>query len=157
MHYSYGDEHEKPHIVVPAWSFFDRMVVTRARMEPPDLDQLFPEPMGSVTARQASGSKGAWNINNTYSFSVCTPFVDFPSWKVVNLGFSHDVDLHVFWGDAPVRLVLYEHRDATLSPYQHLQQYVHYLMSLQVRRVCFWRLIHLLLLLLLLLFVSIGL
>ena len=96
------------------------------------MDQMFPEPLGSVKARQASGSKGAWNTKNTYSFSVCTPFIDFPNWNVVNLGFSHDVDLHVFWGDSPVRLVLYEHRDSAVAPYQHLQQYNHYQMSLQV-------------------------
>lgn len=132
VHYSYGDDLERPHVVVPAWTLFDRMVVTRGTDEPPEMDQLFPEPPKSVAARQASASNGAWNTTSTYSFSFSSRFVDFPEWKLINLIFSHDIDLHMFWGNAPIRLVLYEHRDGVVAPDHHLQQFNFYLMMLQV-------------------------
>jgi Protein of unknown function, DUF547/Protein of unknown function (DUF1769) len=111
MHSSYGDFVEKPHIVVPAWTFFDRIVRTKPSDKPPSIEEPFFEPSGSVSARQKSGSIGAWNTIDTYSFGSFCPFLDFPLWQLVNVPFCRDTSLHNFWGDSMVRLVLYEQRD----------------------------------------------
>ena len=115
MHSSYGDSVEKPHIVVPAWTFFDRIVRTKPSDKPPSIEEPFFEPSGSVSARQKSGSVGAWNTIDTYSFGCFCPFLDFSLWQLVNVPFCRDTSLHNFFGDSMVRLVLYEQRDSANS------------------------------------------
>ena len=137
VHASYGDFTEKPHIVVPAWTFFDRIVRTRPSDTPPSIEEPFFEPAGSVIARQNSGSKGAWNTIDTYSFSSFSSYLDFPSWQLVNISFCRESSLHNFWADSIVRLVLYEQRDNVDSFEQgrHKPTANSYLFSLELEHV----------------------
>lgn len=134
-HHSFGDDKENAHIVVPAWTFFDRLVVTRKSSTPPLIDQPFIESQGSVTARRSSRSRGAWNTNDTYSFASYSECIDFPSWHLVNSSFAHNTDMHNFLGDSPIKLVMYEHRDTTIAPEKHLQACNQYLISLQIKHL----------------------
>lgn len=131
-HHSFGDEGEKAHIVAPAWTFFDRVVVTRHNSTPPPVDEPFNESHGSVAARQSSQSMGAWNTLDTYSFASYSECVDFPSWHLVDLSFVRNTDMHNFLGDSPIRMVMYENRDASDSTEKHLQAHNHYIFSLQM-------------------------
>ena len=137
VHSSYGDSTEKPHIVVPAWTFFDRIVRTRPSDSPPIIEEPFFEPTGSVSARQNSGSNGAWNTIDTYSFSSFCSYMDFPSWQLVNISFCRESSLHNFWADSIVRLVLYEQRDNidSMDHGRHKPAANSYLFSLELEHV----------------------
>ena len=137
VHSSYGDGVEKPHIVVPAWTFFDRIVRTKPSDRPPSIEEPFCEPSGSVNARRNSGSKGAWNNIDTYSFTFFSSFLDFPSWQMVNVPYFRESSLHNFWDDSMVRLVLYEQRDSVESSEQGLHKPTgnSYLFSLQLEHI----------------------
>lgn len=138
-HHSLGEEGERPHIVVPAWTFFDRLIVTKpmSNASPPPIDEPLQESQGSVTARQSSQSTGAWNTVDTYSFASYSECIDFPSWHLVDASFARNTDLHNILGDSALKLVLYEHREPANSAASalHLQKYNHYLFALHIKHL----------------------
>ena len=88
MHFSFGDKYndELPHISFPAWTLFDKVVVTKEGDEPPTLGpDVLSEPNKASTARKRSGYSGDWNTTDTYSFSYHSMYLDLPIWHVCNL------------------------------------------------------------------------
>jgi hypothetical protein len=98
-HYSYGEEpvasglYERAHMCFPLFKAMDRVVVTPAGQDPPEMGKDFTESdaaraerrklVGGDNARVATeamyerGGRGA-----TYSFSFHSSYVDFANWKV---------------------------------------------------------------------------
>jgi len=136
MHFSFGDtkNEELPHISFPAWTLFDKVVVTKPGEEPPPLGEVLPESAKESSARKRSASTGDWNTEDTYSFSYHSMYLDLPIWHVVNLPTS-DIDLKSFWRDSLLRIVVYENNDAQNS--KHLQSSNRYIAGIQAEYLGF--------------------
>ena len=132
-HYSFGDngEKEKPHIVIPAWSFFDRLIVTKPGEEPPELGQDFFEPEESVTARKNLKSTAHWNTDDTFSMSFYSMYMDLVKWQIVQLPVTSDIDFKTFWGNSFLRIVLYENT-TPMKDARHLQKDNTYFFAVEV-------------------------
>jgi hypothetical protein len=132
-HYSFGDNNdkEKPHIVVPAWSFFERLVVTEPGQEPPSLGDEFVESKESMDARKSGKSKAEWNTEDTYSMSFFTMYLDFAKWQVVQVPVTSDIDLKTFWGNSFLRIVLFENTTPEKDG-RHLQKDNTYYFAIEV-------------------------
>jgi hypothetical protein len=118
VHYSFGDSKglEKPHIVAPAYTFFERVVATPPDETPPPMDCFFEESNESISRRKASESNGEWNTTDTYSLSFYSMYIDLPTWKLVSLPVSGDISLKTFWGNSLLSIVWREDgREATFA------------------------------------------
>jgi Protein of unknown function (DUF1769) len=134
IHYSFGDDEEFAHIVVPAYRFFERLVVTKPGEQPPILGEPFEEPAESVKARKNSKGVGEWDTENTYSMSFYSMYLDLPTWSVVNIPMSNDMPLATFWGKSALTICFYD-RVAPDSVKKHLPKYNNYGFVIRVR--CF--------------------
>ena len=136
-HYSFGDSNdkEKPHIVVPAWSFFERLVVTKPGEVPPEMGEEFVESEESLAARQYKKSQANWNTEDTYSMSFYTMYLDFAKWQVVQIPVTSDLDLKTFWSNSFLRIVLFENTTPPKDG-RHLQKDNAYFFAVEVRLVC---------------------
>lgn len=108
IHYSFGDDKERPHICFPASTFFEQLLVTSEGESPPPMGIEWEEPADSAQKRKAYKTKIDWNTNDTYSMSFHSMYLDFPSWSVVRLPIGRDVSLQTFWGNSSAAVVLYE-------------------------------------------------
>ena len=110
IHYSFGDNKdvETPHIVFPAWKFFEHLIVTKPGDTPPPMTEPFEESKSSRERRKASKGTGEWNADDTYSMAFYSMYLDLPQWRVVNLPVTKDLDLRTFWGNSFLSVVMYE-------------------------------------------------
>jgi len=138
-HYSFGDSSnkEKPHIVVPAWSFFERIVVTKSGEEPPEMGEEFVESEESMAARRNKKSQAKWNTEDTYSMSFYTMYLDFSKWQVVQVPVTSDIDLKTFWGNSFLRIVLFENTTPPKDG-RHLLKDNTYYFAVEVRFLWLW-------------------
>jgi len=136
MHFSFGDKNneEMAHISFPAWTAFDKVVVTKPGDEPPPLGEVLPESDKAASARKKLGTAGDWNTQDTYSFSYHSMYLDLPIWHVVNLP-TADMDLKTFWRDALLRIVVYE--NGSMSKGKHLQSENKYIAGIQAEYLGF--------------------
>mmetsp|Transcript_5436 Transcript_5436/g.9072 ORF Transcript_5436/g.9072 Transcript_5436/m.9072 type:complete len:372 (+) Transcript_5436:2-1117(+) len=136
MHFSFGEENneEMAHISFPAWTLFDRVVVTKQGDEPPPLGEVLPEPAKAASQRKRSGKTGDWNTSDTYSFSYHSMYMDLSIWHVVNLP-TPDIDLKTFWGNSLLRVVVYESQSASKD--KHLQAENKYIAGIQAEYLGF--------------------
>jgi len=132
VHYSFGDKEgrELPHIVAPAFSFFDRVVATPAGEDPPPMDEPFEESAESLANRKKTKSYGSWNTTDTYSFSFYSMYIDLPTWQLVGLPASGDLSLKTFWGESLLRICMYE-KVGTAK--QHCQDSNRYAFSVEAK------------------------
>jgi len=108
VHYSYGDDVEKAHIVFPALQFFSSIIITKPGGTVPSIAEPFVESNASIKARMNNSVKADWNTTDTYSLAFQTMYLDLPTWRVVQLPVTRDLDLRTFWGDSFLALVMYE-------------------------------------------------
>lgn len=130
MHYSYGDDKEKAHIVVPAYKFFERIQITKPDETPPALEEPFEETAESISRRKKQDGTGVWNTTDTFSFSFYSMYFDLPTWQLVGLPISGNVSLKTFWGDSLLYLCMYE---KPFSGKPHLQSSLQYAFSIQLK------------------------
>jgi hypothetical protein len=110
IHSSFGDNQniEFAHISSPFWTTVDRLVITRPTQTPPSLSQPFYESVESRKARKKSPNyKVDVNLEDIYSFSLKTSFVDIEKWNVIGIPLMKTMDLHTFWSEADLRFVAY--------------------------------------------------
>lgn len=132
VHFSYGDSkgREKPHIVVPAYSFFERVVVTPPGENPPLLGEQFVESAPSIAQRKKPNVQYQFTTSDVYSFSFYSMYMNLPTWQLVGLPVQGDISLKTFWGDSVLRICMYE----KLGPQrEHLQELNRYAFALQVK------------------------
>jgi hypothetical protein len=132
VHYSFGDSKdlEKPHIVAPAYTFFEQVVITAPGESPPPMDNLFEETNESIAHRRASKATGNWNTMDTYSLSFYSMYIDLPTWHLIGLPVSGAINLKTFWSDSLLRLCMYEKMG---TDKRHLQESNRYAFAVQVR------------------------
>jgi Protein of unknown function (DUF1769) len=137
------DEEEKAHIVVPAYSFFERLVITPPGQDPPALGSEWDESKESMVRRRnpKEAFQFQFNDRDTYSFSFYSMYMDLPTWQLVNLPIPKgDVSLKTFWRDSLLRICMYERHvnsgsSSSTSSYKqpHLVKFNKYAFLLQVR------------------------
>lgn len=133
--YSFGGKgsQELPHISFPMKQAMENVIVTPAGAKPPVMGQRFVESEESISRRKISTANGGvdeWDFGSIYSMSFASSCVDLPTWQAV---YPHNLNLSTFWGDSPLRLVVYEKELAegeTVPAQKHGNKY---LFSLQVR------------------------
>lgn len=115
LHYSFGEtpqgnDYEISHIVAPLFSTMDKIVVTPQGSRPPPLGVPFPEDLEFRKKRlnPATVEDITIDTNSIYSFSVNTSNMDLCSWTLVNVPMLKELNLNMFSGGCPVRLVSYE-------------------------------------------------
>jgi hypothetical protein len=104
-------DEEKAHIVVPAYSFFERFVATPPGQNPPMLGSELEESKESLARRRNPTAALAYRFNttDTYTFAFYSMYVDLPRWQLVNLPIPRgDVSLKTFWHDSHLRICMYE-------------------------------------------------
>ena len=132
IHYSFGDDDEMAHIVIPAYRFFERLIATKPGETPPTLGEPFIESEESIKMRKSSQYTGDWNTTDTYSMSFYSMYLDLPTWSVVNIPLSNDMPLQTFWGKSFLRICVYE-RVAPESEKKHLPKYNKYGFVMQAK------------------------
>ena len=132
LHYSFGDKegNEIPHIVAPAYTFFNKLVATPPGETPPHMDTPFTESPESLKEREKTKSFGEWNTEDTYSFSFYSMYVDLPTWQLVGLPASGDLSLKTFWRNSLLMLCMYE---KTGTSKKHLRKSNRYAFSVQIK------------------------
>jgi hypothetical protein len=79
---------------------------TDAGVECPHI--AFPVTSAMMINQDSEGSCGTidvWDTETVYSFMYCASSIDLASWKVI---YPFEMDIRRFWGDSPLRLVIYE-------------------------------------------------
>lgn len=130
MHYSFGDDKERPHICFPASTFFEEFVVTQEGELAPELGTVFQEDPAAARERKAYKRKISWNTTDTYSMGFHSMYLDFPSWSIVHLPIGRDITLQTFWGNSSTSVVLYE---VDTSSKKHLTSAIKYLAAVEFR------------------------
>ena len=163
LFYTFGNDKEKARVVVPAHTFFDKIVVTPAGKTPPSiLEPFLKERQESIDNRkklkqhvlteeerydpfmiqvlQRQNEKWLWNISDTYTMSFCTSNLDLPTWSLLDVPqLNTDLGLRSLLGSALLRFVMYE----SFTPEDkggnsiHLHQYMRYAYVVQVRLLGF--------------------
>jgi Protein of unknown function (DUF1769) len=69
----------------------------------------FPVATAMTVDIESNGPTGAsantWDTETTYTFVYCASSIDLATWKVT---YPFEMDVQQFWGDSPLRLVIYE-------------------------------------------------
>ena len=129
--HSFGnkEETEFPRIAAPAHRAFERLVVTPPGKDPPVIGGDPFQESDSERSERIKSSNWEWDTESTYSFSFYSMYVDLPTWRVVNLKVSGNIDLSTLWGDSALRIVLYEH----MGGKHHFKKENKYAMVLQIK------------------------
>ena len=127
VHYSYGDKAsnggnggdqddiEKSHIVVPAYTAFETVIITKPGDTPPTLGALHWDGEDKVQEKARKSGKlgyGEWNTTDTYSFGYFSMYIDLPTWSLVKMPIpSGSIGLQTFWGESTLSICMYEKLD----------------------------------------------
>eukprot|EP00977_Amphora_coffeiformis_P008303 scaffold1878_cov170-Amphora_coffeaeformis.AAC.16 len=99
--------YERPHMAFPVQDGMNRVVATPPGEEPPKLGSVIEEDAESLKRRK-KGYKIEWNLEDTYTFSLWSAYVDFLDWRVLNLPGIRPFGLNSVIGNQPIYLTLYE-------------------------------------------------
>ena len=110
--------------MAPAYTFYERLVVTPPDQTPPSLlDEIIESPASIQTRKSCTSwhalqesSQSFWNTTDTYTFSFYSMYIDLPSWQLVGLPASGDLSLQTFWGTSSLlRICMYDQTTATTT------------------------------------------
>jgi len=124
FHYSFGDEdtagngtYEKPHVAFAMEYALDRLVVTKAGETPPafggatrDIDE--PDVDASRRKKGVPGSFPGWNTDDIYTMSIWSAYVDFVTWRILNLPGIRSFLMSSIFGSKPINVVFYSMRES---------------------------------------------
>lgn len=132
FHYSWGVEteylnaqdlqdknYEKTHLSFPVEASMDRIVITKPGEEPPQLGYPLEETPESVKRRRRMGFGSVdWNTEDTYTMCLWNAYMDWISWKSMNVPGCRPFPLSNVTGQQPVYLCVYELADMTPQEYK---------------------------------------
>eukprot|EP00996_Jenningsia_fusiforme_P003493 NODE_4290_length_833_cov_24.320153_g3963_i0.p1 GENE.NODE_4290_length_833_cov_24.320153_g3963_i0~~NODE_4290_length_833_cov_24.320153_g3963_i0.p1 ORF type:complete len:222 (+),score=40.69 NODE_4290_length_833_cov_24.320153_g3963_i0:67-666(+) len=110
MHVAFGDtlDGQRPHIVFPLMGLIDRMVVTPPGGTPPVLGETpLPETPELAQLKKTQSELSLFQTDSTYTMSFYSAYIDFENWTTVGLPGVGKLDLHRFWEDQSMFLVMY--------------------------------------------------
>jgi len=110
VHYSYGSQTERPHIVAPIETVADCAIASYPSAVLDDTKPRRGFKINSEDYMPVNSVCESWNTDDLYTFSFSNDHVNFPSWCLVNMPLGPEtVSLRRFWGDDNiVRLIAYE-------------------------------------------------
>jgi len=110
VHYSFGDDGQLPHIVMPLHTSADSYVETDSSERPPAMGvKMFEEDEKAFRARRKSKARSKkYELGKIYSFTLHNGNLDLYSWKAAGIPGASAMDLVSFWGDMPLRICAYE-------------------------------------------------
>mmetsp|Transcript_17248 Transcript_17248/g.24990 ORF Transcript_17248/g.24990 Transcript_17248/m.24990 type:complete len:312 (-) Transcript_17248:60-995(-) len=147
MHFSFGDEHniELPHITAPLWSSVHKLSIDDANSSLPILGEAFPEDEKHRIQRMKTPTFHVpIRTDLVYSFSMRSTHIELDSWTAINLPLGSGMDLHSFWGNANLRLVVYYIPDDVIDSSKlnskgllscHPQELLQYWFALEIRHM----------------------
>jgi hypothetical protein len=98
--------YESPHMAFPVESTLDRLVITKPGEQPPRLgDEVHEDPELIVERKKGSGID--YNTHDTYTWCIWSAYIDFLSWKCVNLPAIRPFSIANVNGAQPVSLRFY--------------------------------------------------
>ncbi len=97
-------KYENPHIAFPVETTLDRLVVTKPGEQPPRLGENVHEDPEAMAIRKRGIS---YNLSDTYTFCIWSAYVDFLSWKAVNLPAIRPFSIANVNGAQPTSLKFY--------------------------------------------------
>lgn len=98
---------ECPHMAFPVEEGMNRVITTPPGEQPPDLgEELFES--DSSLKRRKKGLQVEWNMQDIYTFSLWSAYVDFLDWRCLNLPGIRPFSLSNVIGSQPIILALYE-------------------------------------------------
>lgn len=143
IEYSFGGkdssgQNELAHISFPLQTAMYDIVRTSPGETPPPMGQPFVEAEESRALRKASADTHDWSLEDTYSMSFGGSSIDLPTWSVL---YPCEASLSWFWGNSPLRLVIYEKGEQQQQQLEEENIQVshnanNYLFALQVRNCC---------------------
>jgi hypothetical protein len=111
--YSFGTDHELPHISFPLITAMENVLITKPHENIPTLGQPFVESQELKQCRM-SGTKdieNCWNLEDTYSMSYSAKSIDLSTWRITK---PCEINLGRLWGKSALRLIIYEkHQERT--------------------------------------------
>jgi len=130
FHYSWGPEgvkpedidsgnYEKTHLSFPLEASMDRIVVTKAGEEPPQLGFELEESNESVKRRRKTGFGSVqWNLEDTYTMCLWSQYADWIKWKSMNVPGVSPFLMSRVTGKQPIYLCVYEIDNCTPDDYR---------------------------------------
>jgi hypothetical protein len=106
MKYSFGGDNKGTGVILPHIAFPVRSALQIKTVEGADVG----------SSNENNNNNDTWNTNETYSFMYSAQSIDLANWKVL---LPFEMDVSRFWGDSPLRLVIYEQEavdDTTMKP-----------------------------------------
>ena len=118
LEYSFGstkatEGSRLPFISFPLKTAMNDIIVTPSGEAPPRMGEAFveTETTESRTLRKGSSTDAKdWSLEDTYSMSFTASSIDLTTWKVL---YPFETNLSLFWGNSPLRLVIYEKGEDT--------------------------------------------
>eukprot|EP00667_Euglena_gracilis_P004294 EG_transcript_4320 len=111
-HVSFADSRvpgDMPHIVCPALSAMDRVIVTPPGQTPPTLGENLPVSDEMAALKALPSQPEDFLVGHTYTLAFYSHYIDFERWAVVEIPGFGALDLHSFWADMSLRFVFYAH------------------------------------------------
>jgi hypothetical protein len=132
FHYSWGvaiddadpelvrtGEYEKTHLSFPVEASMDRVVITKPGETPPQLGHGLHETPESVRRRRRMGFGSVdWNVDDTFTMCLWNAYMDWITWKTMNVPGCRPFPLSNVTGHLPVYLCVYELTDITPQEYR---------------------------------------
>ena len=101
IRYSFGTDAELPHISFPLHTGMDTVVVSNDLSGSPKIGTLFTK------SEEAKSYSKDWGVEGIYSMSYHAKSIDLAAWKIL---LPFEMNLSTFWGESPLRLVVYEEK-----------------------------------------------
>ena len=102
-----GGRYEKPHMAFPVEEGMNRLVATKPGQVPPALGEEIVEDVESIKRRKKE-LRYPWNLEDTYTLSLWSAYVDFLDWRCINLPGIRPFGIRGIIGRQPIHLTLYE-------------------------------------------------
>lgn len=99
--------YEIPHMAFAVETCLDRLVVTKPGDVPPKLGTEIKEDLEHAKKRRAGKVNVDWNVNDTYTMSLWSHYIDFINWECVNIPGVKHFPLTTILGNQPVYMALY--------------------------------------------------
>mmetsp|Transcript_5733 Transcript_5733/g.13498 ORF Transcript_5733/g.13498 Transcript_5733/m.13498 type:complete len:353 (-) Transcript_5733:319-1377(-) len=99
--------YELPHLANFIEIGLDRVVITKAGEEPPELGGNIEEDLDHYKARKAGKVKIDFNTEDTYTFALWNANVDWIAWKIVGVPGISSFDLNKLLGNQSLSILLY--------------------------------------------------
>lgn len=112
-------EYEKTHLSFPVEASMDRVVITQTGEMPPQLGHALHETPESVRRRRKMGFGSVdWNTDDTFTMCLWNAYMDWITWKTMNIPGCRPFPLTNVTGSLPLYLCVYELKNITPQEYR---------------------------------------